>query len=120
MPTVGERLDTLSAALRANIDEGITQVADLNTAIAANVAAVAATQAEIDVITAIAANARTEVQKAELRSLRKDIALQRALLDSQRLNKKLVRNDMAVSRFNLLFHGGPAQVRDADLNGSDT
>jgi hypothetical protein len=120
MSTVGQRLDKLSAALQANIDEGAVQVTDLDTAIAASVAAIAATQTEINVITAIAAGSRTEVQKAELRGLRKDIALQRALLDSQRLNKKLVRNDMAVSRFGLLFHGGPAQVRDADLNGSDT
>lgn len=109
-----QRLDNLTVAMQDNIDEGVSQIEALDVAIAESLAAIAAVQAEID--TLVAVPNRNATQNVELRSLRKDIALWRALLASQRLNKKLVRNDMVISRFGLFLDG--SRVRDADLSGS--
>jgi hypothetical protein len=115
MPTKRERFAGLTTAMQANVDDAAQQIADLDTAIAATQASIATVQGEIDTLVALAS--RSAAQNVELRSLRKDIDIYRALLESQRLNKKLVRNDMVTSRYGLFLDG--ARVRDSDLNGAE-
>lgn len=109
------RLDNLTDAMYENIDESKQQIIDVNLDIEASVAQIAMLQGEID--TLVAVNNRTAVQNVELRSLRKDIALYRALLASQRLNKKLIRNGVVTSRFTLFLVG--SRVRQTDIDGSE-
>jgi hypothetical protein len=61
-----------------------------------------AIDAEIALITAVAANARTDAQKVDLRSLRRDL--------------KIVRFALRLGRVVLLVAG---QARDADITGND-
>lgn len=117
MPTKRERLENLTAAMQANIDDGPAQLAALGVDIAALTTDIATTQAEIDVITAIAANSRTAAQKVDLSNMRKSIALMRVLKSSLQLNKKLIRNDMVTSRYGLFLDG--SRVRDTDVNGNE-
>lgn len=109
------RLDNLTDAMHENIDESKQRLIDVNLDIDASVAQIAMLQGEIDTLVAIAT--RNATQNLELRSLRKDIALYRALLASQRLNKKLIRNDVVTSRFTLFLVG--SRVRQTDIDGSE-
>lgn len=115
MPTKRERLESLTAKMQANIDEGIQQIIDIDASIAASGTAITGIQADIATLEAVAN--RTAAQNVELRSLRKDLALWRALRDSQRLNKKLIRNDMTISRYGLFLDG--SRVRESDINGGE-
>jgi hypothetical protein len=72
-------------------------------------AEIAANQAAISVITAIAANSRTESQKAEL-------SVRRQLLALQRVVKVSIRNDIVDSRYGLLLDG--SRVRPGDLTAA--
>ena len=117
MPTKRDRLTGLITKMQANIDDATQQLADLDTAIAASSAAIDAVQAEIATLQAVAN--RTAAQNVELRTLQKDLALWRALRDSQRLCKKLVRNDVVTSRYGLFLDGSDRTVRQSDLNGSE-
>jgi uncharacterized protein YhaN len=117
MPTKKERQIALIAKMQANIDEGAAQIAALDTAIAASNTAITTIQAEIATLTAIAN--RNATQNLELRSLRKDLDLWRALRDSQQLCKKLVRNDITTSRYGLFLDGSARTVRSADLDGGE-
>lgn len=117
MPTKRERFVNLTGKMQTNIDDAAQQLIDIDAAIAASTTAITDIQTDITALDAI--GNRNAAQNVELRSLRKDLALWRALRDSQRLNKKLIRNDVTTSRFGLLLHGGSSTVRDSDLNGSE-
>ena len=82
------KLSALVADVYVQIDEWV----------ATDIPAIAA---EIDAITAVAVNARTDAQKVDLRALRRDL--------------KIVRFAVKIGRVVLLVAG---QARDADL-GSD-
>lgn len=115
MPTKRERLESLTAKMQANIDDGVQQIIDIDASIAAANTAITGIQADIATLEAVAN--RNAAQNVELRSLRKDLALWRALRDAQRLNKKLIRNDMTTSRFGLFIDG--SRVRQSDIDGGE-
>ena len=110
MSTKRERLDSLTAKIRGNIDVGASVDPAVVGSLAHMAAEIAANQAAIAVITAIAANSRTESQKAEL-------AMRRQLLALQRVVKVSIRNDIVDSRYGLLLDGGRA--RREDISGSE-
>jgi len=110
MATKRERLDSLTAKIRGNIDVGASVDPAVVGSLAHMDAEIAANQAAIGVITAIAANSRTESQKAEL-------AMRRQLLALQRVVKVSIRNDIVDSRYGLLLDGGRA--RPGDIAGSE-
>ena len=110
MATKRERLDSLTAKIQGNIDVGASVDPAVVGSLAHMAAEIAANQAAIAVITAIAANARTESQKAEL-------AMRRQLLALQRVVKVSIRNDIVDSRYGLLLDGGRA--RPEDIGGNE-
>ena len=110
MSTKRERLDSLTAKIRGNIDVGASVDPAVVGSLAHMDAEIAANQAAIAVITAIAANSRTESQKAEL-------AMRRQLLALQRVVKVSIRNDIVDSRYGLLLDGGRA--RPEDISGNE-
>ena len=110
MATKRGRLDSLTAKIRGNIDVGASVDPAVVGSLAHMDAEIAANQAAIAVITAIAANSRTESQKAEL-------AMRRQLLALQRVVKVSIRNDIVDSRYGLLLDGGRA--RPGDISGSE-
>lgn len=79
MSTKRERLDSLTAKIRGNIDVGASVDPAVVGSLAHMDAEIAANQAAISVITAIAANSRTESQKVELAMRRQLLALKAAL-----------------------------------------
>lgn len=83
------KLAALTTQVQAQIDEWV----------ATDIPAVVA---EIDAITAVAANARTEPAKVDLRSLRRDL--------------KILRFAIRIGRIVLLVAG---TARDSDVTGSD-
>jgi hypothetical protein len=110
MATKRERLDSLTAKIRGNIDVGASADPAVVGSLAHMNAEIAANQAAISVITAIAANSRTESQKAEL-------AMRRQMLTLQRVVKVSIRNDIVDSRYGLLLDGGRA--RPEDISGTE-
>ena len=110
MSTKRERLDSLTAKIRGNIDVGASADPAVVGSLAHMAAEIAANQAAIAGITPIAANSRTESQKAEL-------AMRRQLLALQRVVKVSIRNDIVDSRYGLLLDGGRA--RSEDISGSE-
>jgi hypothetical protein len=117
MATKRERLDSLTAKIRGNIDDAAARLTALDTAIAATTADITATQAAVDAIVAIPAASRTNAQKLDLGYQRQMLALQRATKDTQQLAKKLVRDIVVTSRYGLFLDG--SRVRPGDLNGSE-
>ena len=117
MATKRQRLDNLTSAMQANIDDAAGRLAALDTAIAATTADIATTKAAVDAIVAIPAASRTNAQKLDLGYQRQLLALQRATKDTQQLAKKLVRDIVVVSRYGLFLDG--SRVRTSDLNGSE-
>ena len=109
------RLESLTVAMQKNIDDAATQIEDVSAAITVSVSTIDSIQADIDALVAI--SNRTAIQNLELRSLRKDIALWRALLASQRLTRSLIRNDVVISRFGLFLDG--TRVRQTDMAGGE-
>ncbi len=109
MATKRERLDSLTAKIRGNIDVGNNVDPAVVGSLAHMAAEIAANQAAISVITAIAANQRTESQKVELSVRRQLIALQRVV-------KVSIRNDIVDSRYGLLLDGGRARPEDIASN----
>jgi hypothetical protein len=110
MSTKRERLDSLTAKIRGNIDVGASVDPAVVGSLAHMDAEIAANQAAIAGITAIAAGSRTESQKAEL-------AMRRQLLALQRVVKVSIRNDIVDSRYGLLLDGGRA--RPEDIGGNE-
>lgn len=83
------KLANLTTQVQAQIDEWVSTD-------------IPAVNAEIDAITAIAAASRTEPQKVDLRSLRRDL--------------KIVRFAVRIGRILLLIAG---TAREVDVSGSD-
>ena len=117
MATKRTRLDNLTTAMQANIDDAAARLTALDTAIAATTADITATQAAVDAIVAIPAASRTNAQKLDLGYQRSLLSLQRATKDTQQLSKKLIRDIVVVSRYGLFLDG--SRVRTSDLNGSE-
>jgi hypothetical protein len=104
------RIDALTTKIQGNIDVGDSDDPAVVGSLAHMDAEIATNQAAIAVITAIAANARTESQKAEL-------AMRRQLATLMRVVKVSIRNDIVDSRYGLLLDGGRA--RPEDIAGSE-
>lgn len=66
----------------------------------------------ITAITAIPGPSRTDAQKERLADLRREKNVYRSL-------KAMIANDIVQSRFAMMLDGGPARVRQEDVDGSE-
>jgi len=142
MATIRERLDSLTAKLWASVDVALADETEVDSIAASTVAIdtivaeraamsgvndpLTAINASIAVITAIAANQRTDAQKDTLELLRIVKAQQQAIfsltgevLDNRRRIKVLQRNHSVLARFAMFLDGGPQRVRQGDIDGSE-
>lgn len=144
MPTVRERLDTLTTKLWTSIDAVLdnavepdaNSIAASNTAIDASVDAIdllngvdnpiPELNAQIAAITAIPSGSRTQDQKDKLALLRivknqhnTIVSLLRGQLDNRRRIKTLQRAFTVVGRFAMFLDGGTNRVRQGDIDGTE-
>lgn len=144
MPTVRERLDTLTTKLWTSIDAVLDNavepdadsIAASNTSIDASVAAIVLLNGvddpipelngQIAAITAIPSGSRTQDQKDKLALLRivknqhnTIVSLHRGQLDNRRRIKTLQRAFTVVGRFAMFLDGGVNRVRQGDIDGNE-